>query len=46
MTNELVVSILEKLNEEGLLMVYDNEGNDYEVDWIFSDVGLCIKIKK
>ena len=35
-----------KANEEGLLNIYDKEENYYEIEWIFLDAELCIKINK
>jgi hypothetical protein len=43
---ELLLSLLLRLDEEGLLNVYDNDDSHHEVDWIFFDKEeLCIKIK-
>jgi len=43
---ELLLHLLKKANEDGLLNVYDQEENHYEVDWMFIDSELCIKIIK
>lgn len=43
---ELLINLLLRLDEEGLLNVYDNDDSHHEVDWIFFDKEeLCIKIK-
>lgn len=42
---ELLVSLLKKADENGILHIYDNEENIYEVNGIFSDGDVCIKIK-
>ena len=42
---ELLLHLLEKAKEEGLLNVYDCEENYHEVDWIFLDKdGIYFKI--
>jgi hypothetical protein len=44
---ELLLSLLSKLDEDGLLNIYDDEENHHEVEWMFFDrEELCIKIKK
>lgn len=43
---ELLLCLLKKADENGLLNVFDEENNLYEVDWLFLDEALCIKIKK
>lgn len=43
---ELLLELLKKADENGLLNVYDSQENHYEVDWIFLDKQLCIKIKE
>lgn len=42
---ELLLSLLNKANEDGLLHVYDGNENTYEVTWISLDSEICIKIK-
>lgn len=42
---ELLLSLLEKANEDSLLNIYDNNENEYEVTWLFIDKEICIKIK-
>lgn len=42
---ELLVSLLKKADENGVLHIYDNEENIYDVDWVFLDSHVCIKIK-
>lgn len=42
---ELLVSLLKKADECSMLDIYDDEENIYEVDWIFIDSNICIKIK-
>ena len=42
---ELLISLLNKADENSVLHIYDNEENIYEVDWIFLDNDICIKIK-
>ncbi len=36
---ELLLRLLEKANEEGLLNVYDSEENYHSVEWMFLDRG-------
>ena len=44
---ELLLSLLSKLDEDGLLNIYDDEENHHGVEWMFFDrEELCIKIKK
>lgn len=43
---ELLLELLKKADENSLLNIYDNQGNYYEVDWLFLDTELCIKIKE
>ena len=43
---ELLLSLLKKADENGLLHVYDNNENTYEVTWIFLDNEICIKINE
>ena len=44
---ELLLNLLLKLNEDGLLNVYDDEENYHEVNWIFFDrEELYMKIKQ
>ena len=42
---ELLLQLIKKADEEGLLNIYDEEENHHEVKWIFLDKELCIKIK-
>ena len=42
---QLLLSLLKGANEDGLLHVYDNNENIYEVTWIFLDSEICIKIE-
>lgn len=46
-TRKRTITTITKKNadETWLLNVFDKEDNLYEVDWIFLDVALCIKIK-
>jgi hypothetical protein len=42
----LLLSLLQKADEDGMLYVYDNNENIYEVTWIyFEDNEIRIKIK-
>ena len=44
---ELLLHLLEKANEEGLLNVYDCEEDHHEVDWIILDrYGINIKFNQ
>lgn len=43
---ELLLCLLKKADEDGLLNIFDKEENNYEVVWIFLDRELCIKIEK
>ena len=40
-----LLELLKKANEESLLSIYDAEENYYEVNWIFMDREIIIKIK-
>ena len=42
---EVLLSLLKKADENGLLYVYDNDENTHEVTWIYLDKEICIKIK-
>ena len=42
---ELLVSLLKEADEKGMLDIYDDEENIYEIDWVFIDNKICIKIK-
>ena len=42
---ELLLQLLKKADESGLLHIYDKEENTYEIDWLFLDSEICIKIK-
>lgn len=42
----LLLSLLQKADEDGMLCVYDNNENIYEVTWIYlEDNEIFIKIK-
>ncbi len=46
--NELLLSLLKKADSDGLLYVYDNVDNTYEVSWVSLDNidnKICVKIK-
>lgn len=43
---ELLLELLKKADENGLLNVYDNQENYYEIDWLRLDAQVCIKIKE
>ena len=44
---ELLLSLLLRLDEDGLLNIYDDEEIHHEVKWMFFDKEeLCMKIKK
>lgn len=43
---ELLLKLLKKAGENGLLNIYDSQENYYEIDWLFLDTELCVKIKK
>lgn len=43
---DLLLSLMLKASEEGLLNIYDKEENYYEIEWMFLDAELCIKINK
>jgi hypothetical protein len=42
---ELLVSLLKKANDNNVLHIYDYQENIYDVDCIFLDNDICIKIK-
>lgn len=42
---ELLVSLLKEANENSVLHIYDSEENIYEVNSLFIDRDVCIKIK-
>ena len=42
---ELLLSLLKKADENGLLYVDDNNENTHEVTWIYLDSEICIKIE-
>ena len=42
---ELLVSLLKEADKNSILDLYDDEENIYEVDWVFIDGKICIKIK-
>ena len=41
---KLLVSLLNKANENSVLHIYDSEENTYEIKWIFIDRDVCIKL--
>ena len=42
-----LLNLLLKLDEDGLLNIYDEEESHHDVEWIFFDRDeLCIKMKK
>lgn len=41
----LLLSLLEKANQDSLLHIYDDKENIYNIDWLFIDNQVCIKIK-
>ena len=43
---ELLLHLLKRADEEGLLHIYDEEENYYEMIWAFLDRELCMKVKK
>lgn len=42
----LLLSLLERANQDSLLHIYDDKENIYDIDWLFMDKQLCIKIKE
>ena len=42
---DLLLSLLEKANQDSLLHIYDDKENIYNIDWLFIDDQICIKIK-
>lgn len=42
----LLLSLLEKANQDSLLHIYDDKENIYDIDWLFIDKQICIKIKE
>lgn len=42
---ELLASLLKEADETSILDIYDDEENIYEVDWVYIDSKICIKIK-
>lgn len=42
---ELLLSLLEKAKENGLLNIYDDNEDTYEVTWLDIDKEILIKIK-
>ena len=43
---ELLLDLLKRAAENSLLNISDNQENNYEVDWLFLDAQLCIRIKE
>ena len=44
---KLLLNLLSRLNENGLLHIYDDDESHHEVNWMFFDnEELCIKIKE
>lgn len=42
---EVLVSLLKEADENSMLDIYDDEENLYEIDWVYIDSKICIKIK-
>lgn len=42
---QFLISLLRKADEDGLLHVYDDNENRYDVTWIYLDNEICIKIE-
>ena len=42
---ELLIFLLKKADDNSGLHIYDDKENIYEVDYIFLDNDICIKIK-
>lgn len=42
----LLLSLLEKANQNGLLHIYDNKENIYNVEYLCIDSQVCIEIKE
>lgn len=43
---ELLLSLLQKANEDSLIRVYDYDENLYNLDWIYLEDEIHIKIKE
>lgn len=43
---DLLVSLLEKANQDSLLHIKDDNENIYDIDWVYIDKQICIKIKE
>lgn len=43
---ELLLSLLKKADEEGLVHIYDSNQDDFKITWIFLDDEIFIKISK
>lgn len=43
---DLLLSLLEKANQDSLLHIYDDKENIYDIDWLFIDEQIHIKIKE
>ena len=43
---ELLLSLLQKANEDSLIRVYDYDDNHYDLDWIYLEDEIYIKIKQ
>lgn len=43
---ELLLSLLKRADENSLLHIYDDKENIYDIDWLFIDEQICIKIKE
>ena len=43
---ELLISLLHKARQSDILHIYDNEENIYDIDWLFIDNQICIKLKQ
>jgi hypothetical protein len=42
---ELLIYLLNEANDDSKLRIYDDKENIHEVNWIFLDNDICIKIK-
>lgn len=42
----LLLSLLQKANKDNLIRVYDYDKNIYDVDWIYLDDEIYMKIKE
>lgn len=43
---DLLLSLLEKANDNDMLFIYDGDENEYAIEWAYIDYGkICIRIK-